>query len=68
MSEKNILDVIGKYVELKKRGKRYLGLCPFHHETEPSFFVDPKTQRWACFGCAAFGDVDDFAKKIKGEE
>ena len=46
----DILDVIGDYVKLKKRGANYLGLCPFHNEKTPSFTVSPVKELYKCFG------------------
>ena len=54
IKEKNdIVDVISSYVSLKRSGNRYLGLCPFHSEKTPSFFVNPQLQLYHCFGCGA---------------
>lgn len=62
----NIVDVIGRRVVLKQRGKRYLGLCPFHGEKTPSFSVSPDKGLYYCFGCHASGDVFTFVKEIEG--
>jgi DNA primase len=56
----SIVDVVGDYVSLKKRGSRYLGLCPFHNEKTPSFTVTPKLGIYKCFGCGKGGDVVNF--------
>jgi DNA primase len=56
----DIVDVIGGYVQLKKRGKNYLGLCPFHQEKTPSFSVSPEKQMYYCFGCGVGGNVFTF--------
>ena len=56
----NIVELIGKTVSLKKRGKNYLGLCPFHSEKSPSFNVDPVKQYFHCFGCKKSGDCITF--------
>ena len=50
----DIIDLIGKTVAIKRRGKNYLGLCPFHSEKSPSFNVDPGKQYFHCFGCKDF--------------
>ena len=50
-SQTNIVEVIGQYVQLKKSGKNYLGLCPFHEERTPSFSVAEDKQIFHCFGC-----------------
>jgi DNA primase len=56
----NIVEVIGQYVELKKRGQNYVGLCPFHSERSPSFTVNQGKQIYHCFGCGKGGDVFSF--------
>lgn len=56
----NIIDVIGARVTLKKSGRNFKGLCPFHNEKTPSFMVSPERQVWHCFGCARGGSVIDF--------
>jgi len=55
---------VGSYVQLKRKGRLYGGLCPFHSEKSPSFYVYPDTQSFYCFGCGAGGDAITFAKKI----
>lgn len=64
----NIVDIIGKYVELKKSGKNYKGLCPFHNEKSPSFMVSTELQIYKCFGCQAGGDIFSFIKTIENIE
>ena len=56
----DIVEVIGQYVELKKRGQNYVGLCPFHSERSPSFTVNQNKQIYHCFGCGKGGDVFTF--------
>jgi DNA primase len=56
----DIVDVISSFVTLKKRGKNYLGLCPFHQEKTPSFNVSPERQMYHCFGCGVGGNVFTF--------
>jgi DNA primase len=59
----DIVELIGKSVALKRRGKDFVGLCPFHSEKSPSFTVSPSKQRFHCFGCKAAGTVFDFVMK-----
>lgn len=59
----DIVEVISEYVALKKRGRDYLGLCPFHHEKTPSFHVSPDKGLFYCFGCQAGGNVFTFIQK-----
>lgn len=53
----NIIDIASQYTSLKKRGQKYVGLCPFHSEKDPSFTVDEDKQLFHCFGCGAGGDI-----------
>ena len=56
----DIVEIVSNYVKLKKVGKYYSGLCPFHKETKPSFYVSPEMQIFKCFGCNVGGDVLKF--------
>ncbi len=60
----DIVDVIGGHVVLKKRGKDYLGSCPFHQEKSPSFSVSPTKQMYYCFGCQAGGNAINFMMEL----
>ena len=60
-----ISSVIGNYVALKRAGRNYLGLCPFHGEKTPSFNVRDETGRYKCFGCGASGDVFKFVQEVE---
>ena len=61
-------DVIGSYVNLKRAGSNYQGLCPFHSEKTPSFTVFPNTETFHCFGCGAGGDVISFVMRAENLE
>src|SRR6476661_8770735 len=56
----DIIDVVGEFVKLKKRGANYLGLCPFHNERTPSFTVSPSKEIYKCFGCGKSGNTISF--------
>ncbi len=61
----DMVEVVSQYVKLKKSGKRFKGLCPFHPEKRPSFMVDSQKQLFHCFGCEAGGDIYTFLMKIE---
>jgi len=61
----DIVDIISGYVQLRKRGKNYIGLCPFHQEKTPSFTVSPDKQIYHCFGCHAGGNLFSFLMDYK---
>lgn len=60
VSRIDIIDVVGEYVKLKKRGANYLGNCPFHNEKTPSFTVSPSKEIYKCFGCGKSGNTISF--------
>ena len=60
LSKIDILEVIGSFVRLKRRGANYLGLCPFHNEKTPSFTVSPSKEIFKCFGCGKSGNTISF--------
>lgn len=61
----SISDVVGRYVQLQKKGKRHMGCCPFHHEKTPSFSVDNQQGFYYCFGCKQGGDHFGFIQSIE---
>ena len=61
----DIVDIVGGYVTLKKRGSDYWACCPFHHEKTPSFSVSPDKQMFYCFGCKKGGGVVNFIMEIE---
>ena len=62
----DITEVIGKHIALKRSGKQFKGLCPFHDEKTPSFYVDKTRGSFKCFGCGAWGDSIDFLRRVEG--
>jgi DNA primase len=62
----DIVDVVGRYVQLKKGGANFMGLCPFHNEKSPSFTVSPTKQFYHCFGCGAHGTAIGFMIEYSG--
>lgn len=61
----DIVDVVSQYVNLKRKGANYFGLCPFHNEKSPSFSVSPSKQMYYCFGCGAGGNVLTFVMEYE---
>lgn len=66
LSAVDIVEVVGRYIELEKDGKEYAALCPFHSESTPSFKVSPSKQFYHCFGCGAHGDAIRFVQDYRG--
>ena len=64
----DIVDLVGQYVQLKKAGRSYKGLCPFHQEKTPSFIVFPDSQNFHCFGCGRGGDAFSFYMGVERAE
>ncbi len=61
----DLVEVASRYVNLRKRGQKWVGLCPFHDEKSPSFHIDPDKQLYYCFGCHAGGDVFRLVEKLE---
>ena len=64
-SSNDIVDTVSQYVQLKRKGRNFFGLCPFHKEKSPSFSVSPDKQIFHCFGCGVGGNVIHFISKIE---
>ncbi len=62
----DVVDIVGEYVQLKKQGRNFFGLCPFHSESTPSFSVNQEKQIFHCFGCGKGGNVITFMMEIEG--
>ena len=67
-SRNDIVNVVGSYVNLERKGSRYWACCPFHHEKTPSFCITPEMQRYKCYGCGASGDVINFVMQHESVE
>lgn len=65
-SQNDIVDYVSQYVKLKKNGRDYTGLCPFHKEKSPSFHVNQEKQLFHCFGCGAGGNLVQFVMRSEG--
>lgn len=63
----DIVDLVGRYVELRRSGRNYVGLCPFHQERSPSFNVNPARKGYKCFGCQVSGDAIRFVMEMEGK-
>ena len=64
----DIEQLISSYVQLRRRGKNLVGLCPFHNEKTPSFTVYPESQSFYCFGCGAGGEAISFIRRIENHD
>ena len=62
----DIVDLVGRYVGLRRSGRSYKGLCPFHDEKTPSFSVSPERGSYHCFGCQEGGNAFTFLMKLEG--
>lgn len=68
INSNDIVDIVSGYVQLKRAGRNYMGLCPFHREKTPSFVVSPDKQIYHCFGCGQGGNVISFIMKLENLE
>jgi len=64
LDKRGILEIVSEYTTLRPSGSEYSGLCPFHEEDTPSFFVNPEKELWYCFGCNRGGTKETFVKEI----
>jgi len=62
------LDDVSGVIQLKKIGRHWVGLCPFHHERTPSFMVDEETERFQCFGCGVGGNRAEFLARVQSPQ
>ena len=62
----DIVDLVGRYVRLQRRGRLFVGLCPWHDDTRPSLQVNPERQSFKCWVCDVGGDVFSFVMKMEG--
>jgi len=67
-SKVDLLAYVSQYVTLRKRGREYVGLCPFHAERTPSFSLNADKQVWHCYGCDAGGDLISFVRRYENVE
>lgn len=65
LQDRDIVEAISDFIHLEKRGKNYIGLCPFHEEKTPSFNVSRERQMFHCFGCGEGGDLAYFISKME---
>src|SRR5687768_1012999 len=65
LSRIDIIEIVGEFVKLKKRGANFLGLCPFHNEKTPSFTVSPTKEIYKCFGCGRSGNSIGFLMELE---
>ena len=65
-SQLDVVELVGRYVKLQRKGKRFWGCCPFHKERTPSFTVEPSKGGFYCFGCHEHGSGIDFLMQIEG--
>ncbi len=64
----DIVDLVGRHIQLRRQGRNYVGLCPWHDDTKPSLQVNPERQSWKCWVCDIGGDVLSFVMQIEGVE
>ena len=62
----DIVDLVGHYIQLRRQGRGYVGLCPWHDDSRPSLQVNPERQSWKCWVCDIGGDIFSFIMKVEG--
>ena len=62
----DIVDLVGSFIQLRRQGRGYVGLCPWHDDSRPSFQVNPERQSWKCWVCDLGGDVFSFLMQMEG--
>ena len=64
----DIVDLVGGYIQLRRQGRNFVGICPWHDDSRPSLNVNPQRQSWKCWVCDVGGDVFSFVMKAEGLE
>ena len=62
----DIVDLVGSHIQLRRQGRNYVGLCPWHDDTRPSLQINPERQSWKCWPCDIGGDIFSFVMKMEG--
>lgn len=62
----DIVELVGKYMQLRRQGRNYVALCPWHDDSRPSLQINPERQSWKCWVCDIGGDIFSFVMKLEG--